>query len=110
MRPGGGRVDMDNAPGESLTFEEALGQLERIVHDLEEGTIGLEESLARYEQGVALLKRCYNQLRNAEQRILLLTGVDEEGQPLLQPFQPTASPEPARKSRKKPDDPRSSSY
>jgi exodeoxyribonuclease VII small subunit len=75
------------------TFEQALAELDRIVHDLEDGQIGLEESLARYEQGVGLLKRCYTQLREAEQRILLLTGVDEEGQPLLQPFQHSATAE-----------------
>jgi exodeoxyribonuclease VII small subunit len=77
---------MSNAAEEPLTFEQALAELDRIVHDLEDGQFGLEESLARYEQGVGLLKRCYTQLREAEQRILLLTGVDEEGQPILQPF------------------------
>jgi len=105
---------MVNPSDESPSFEEALAELERIVHDLEEGSIGLEESLARYEQGVALLKRCYTQLRDAEQRILLLTGVDEEGQPLLQPFQPAATSESIRgeprKGRKKPDEPRGSTY
>jgi exodeoxyribonuclease VII small subunit len=84
---------METSPQDSLTFEQALAELDRIVHDLEDGQIGLEESLARYEQGVGLLKRCYAQLRDAEQRILLLTGVDEEGQPVLQPFQHTATAE-----------------
>jgi exodeoxyribonuclease VII small subunit len=76
-----------------MTFEQALTDLERIVRDLEDGQVGLEESLARYEQGVGLLKRCFTQLRDAEQRILLLTGVDEEGQPILQPFQHSATQE-----------------
>jgi exodeoxyribonuclease VII small subunit len=84
---------MSNSPQDPLTFEQALAELDRIVRDLEDGQIGLEESLARYEQGVGLLKRCYGQLREAEQRILLLTGVDEEGQPVLQPFQHTATAE-----------------
>ena len=104
---------MATPPDESLTFEAALAELDRIVHDLEEGSIGLEESLARYERGVALLKLCYGRMRDAEQRILLLTGVDEEGQPQLQPFpQPPAEharPE-VRKSRKKPQEPRGSAY
>lgn len=83
---------MTTSPQEDpLTFEQALAELDRIVHDLEDGQIGLEESLARYEQGVGLLKRCYGQLREAEQKILLLTGVDEEGQPILQPFQHSAT-------------------
>ncbi len=84
---------MEPSPQDSLTFEQALAELDRIVRDLEDGQIGLDESLARYEQGVGLLKRCYAQLRDAEQRILLLTGVDEEGQPILQPFQHTATAE-----------------
>lgn len=71
---------------EHLNFEQALAELERIVRLLEDGQTGLEESLASYEQGVALLKRCYTQISQAEQRILLLTGVNEEGQPVTEPF------------------------
>jgi exodeoxyribonuclease VII small subunit len=84
---------MNEPTNDSLTFEQALAELEGIVHDLEDGQIGLEESLARYERGVGLLKRCYTHLRDAEQRILLLTGVDEEGQPTVQPFQHAATAE-----------------
>jgi len=68
------------------TFEQALAELEAIVHELEEGKIGLEDALARYEQGVGLLKHGYALLRNAEQRIMQLAGVDEQGRPIVQPF------------------------
>jgi exodeoxyribonuclease VII small subunit len=61
------------------TFEEALQQLETIVHALEEGRLGLGESLAHYENGVKLLKRCHGLLERAERRIELLSGVDAEG-------------------------------
>lgn len=74
-----------------LPFEEALAQLEAIVHDLEEGDTGLDESLSRYEQGIALIKQCHARLRQAEQQILLLTEVDDQGQPVLQPFQHEAT-------------------
>src|SRR2546426_641859 len=74
-----------------LTFEQALAKLEQIVRDLEEGKIGLEESLARYEEGVGLLRRCYGQLRQAELRIVELTGVDGEGKPMQRPFDHAAS-------------------
>jgi exodeoxyribonuclease VII small subunit len=73
------------------TFEEALAELERIVHQLEDGQTDLEASLASYERGVALLKRCHGQLQQAEQRILLLTGVSEEERPVTQPFAHTSS-------------------
>ena len=65
--------------------------------------------------GEALRLRLYRsqfQLREAEQRILLLAGADEENQPILTPFQhsatagETAKPEPKRSVRKRPDEPR----
>ena len=74
-----------------LTFEQALAELDRIVRELEDGKVGLEESLARYEQGVALLKKCYGQLRRAELRIQELVGIDEQGNPITKPFQHVAS-------------------
>jgi exodeoxyribonuclease VII small subunit len=91
----------DESPGDNLTFEQALVELERIVHELEDGQVGLEESLARYEKGVGLLKRCYGQLRTAEQRILQLTGVDDEGLPMSQPFAHTATAEAEKNDGKK---------
>ena|SRR5579884_1702364 len=84
---------MNQPVSDDLTFEQALAALDQIVHELEDGGTGLEEALTRYEQGVGLLKRCYTHLRDAEQRILLLTGVDEEGQPVVQPFQHAATAE-----------------
>lgn len=73
------------------TFEESLLDLERMVRELEDGRLGLEDALARYEQGVGLIKSCYQQLRQAEQRIRMLAGVDEEQQPILQPFKHEAT-------------------
>jgi exodeoxyribonuclease VII small subunit len=70
------------------SFEAALTELERVVRDLEDGQIGLEQALASYEHGVGLLKHCYGLLQQAEQRILILTGEDDSGQPLTEPFEP----------------------
>jgi exodeoxyribonuclease VII small subunit len=84
---------MSESPNSNLTFEQALAELDRIVRDLEDGQLGLEDALSRYEAGVGLLKSCYAQLRNAEQRVLLLTGSDGEGRPLTQPFAHTATPD-----------------
>src|SRR3981189_2825284 len=84
---------MSDSPLDNLTFEQALAELEGIVQELEDGQVGLEESLARYEKGGGLIKRCYGQLRQAEQKILLLTGVDDEGQPAVQPFEHAATAE-----------------
>jgi exodeoxyribonuclease VII small subunit len=94
---------------EKLTFEQALAELDRIVRDLEDGELGLESALDRYESGIALLKRCYAQLREAEQRIVQITGVDAEGKPVLQPFEHAATTDLAEgdgkpRRRKKEDD------
>jgi exodeoxyribonuclease VII small subunit len=77
---------MNESSPEPVKFEDALAELERIVRELEDGQTGLEQALARYEQGVSLLRRCYQQLQQAEQRILTLTGQTEENAPVLKPF------------------------
>jgi exodeoxyribonuclease VII small subunit len=74
-----------------LSFEQALGQLERIVASLERGEPELTSALAKYETGVQLLKRCYGLLDQAEQSVALLTGVDSAGNPLSAPFDATAT-------------------
>lgn len=68
------------------TFEESLARLDAIVHDLEEGSLGLADALARYEEGVGLLSECQSLLERAERRIELLTGVDPEGNAVVRPF------------------------
>ncbi len=90
---------MSDSP-DNPTFEQSLAELERIVHDLEDGQTGLEASLARYERGVHLLRNCYGQLRQAEQRIQLLTGIDEQGEPALKPFEHNATADLARSNTK----------
>src|SRR5579864_809950 len=94
---------------ENPTFEQALAELDRIVKELEEGRIGLEDSLACYENGVGLTKQCYAQLRQAEQRILLLTGTEGDAQPVLELFKHVATAEigkvDLKRRPKKPDEP-----
>ena len=53
------------------------------------------------EIGVGLLKFCYGQLRQAEQRILLLTGANEDGKPVTEPFRHVAAVEPDRPAPKR---------
>ena len=72
-------------------FETALARMEAIVYELEEGRIGLAEALARYEEGVGLLRQCFGLLETAERRIELLTGVDAAGNPVVEPYDDTAS-------------------
>jgi exodeoxyribonuclease VII small subunit len=85
--------DPDNTQsGDQPSFENSLTELESIVHDLEEGQLGLAEALARYEQGVKHLKHCYQLLQDAERKVELLTKVTEDGTPITQPFEEGAEP------------------
>ncbi len=59
---------------EETSLEGALDDLEQIVEMLEEGKMGLEESLELYERGMSLVALCQSRLQNAEKRIECLTG------------------------------------
>ena len=74
-----------------VSFEEALQALQEIVESLESGSLGLEESLARFEQGIGLLKTCNDVLEQAEQRIETLTGFDADGNPKTEPLENEAT-------------------
>lgn len=62
----------------STRFEDALGELEELVKELESGEQPLEESLARFERGVALSRFCQQSLAEAEQKVRVLTQSDSE--------------------------------
>ena len=69
-----------------VTFEQALGTLQEIVTDLEDGELPLEDSLEKYELGIHLLKKCHDSLNQAERKIEILTGIDSEGNPITQDY------------------------
>jgi exodeoxyribonuclease VII small subunit len=62
-----------------LSFERAIEELESIVKRLEDGKVPLEESVAIYERGEALKRRCEELLRQAEARVDKIT-TDANGQ------------------------------
>jgi exodeoxyribonuclease VII small subunit len=57
---------------DQLNFEEALEQLSQLVEKLESGKLPLEESVAAFETGVKLSRRCETLLDQAEQRLQTL--------------------------------------
>jgi len=63
-----------------LSFERAIEELETIVKRLEDGKVPLEESVAIYERGEALKRRCEDLLRQAEARVQKIT-LDASGNP-----------------------------
>ncbi|HZZ45239.1 MAG TPA: exodeoxyribonuclease VII small subunit [Tepidisphaeraceae bacterium] len=60
-------------------FEDALGELEQILAQIESGETGLEESLVKYERGTFLIQHCRTVLNAAEQQIEELGKVPEAG-------------------------------
>ena len=68
-----------------MTYEQQLQQLEALIKQLENGELSLDQALAAYEQGVALIRACQQQLEQAEQRIQRLAR-DANGEETLVPF------------------------
>jgi exodeoxyribonuclease VII small subunit len=62
------------ARGESTApdFEKSLQDLEALIAKLERGDLPLADSLALFEQGVALTRQCHGQLTEARQRVEML--------------------------------------
>lgn len=73
-------AESNHADIKKLSFERALEELESIVTRLEGGQVALEESVAIYERGEALKRRCEELLRQAEARVDKIT-TDAKGQP-----------------------------
>lgn len=73
------------AEQKELDFEAGLKRLERIVAALEQGNASLRESMALFEEGAALVRRCNEQLDRAEQQVLRLQK-GPDGAPVELPF------------------------
>lgn len=73
-------ADTAAADVKHLPFEKAIEELESIVKRLEEGKVPLEESVAIYERGEVLKRRCEELLRQAESRVEKIT-LDAGGKP-----------------------------
>ena len=70
------------SPDKEPSFEQAIDKLEDLIEQIESGEVGLEEAIAQYEQGQALIKRCRGILDKAERRIAELTQ-DDKGEPTI---------------------------
>ncbi len=63
-----------------LKFEDAIKELKVLVDKIEQGELGLEDSLEQYERGMVLIRHCREQLAKAEKRIEKISnskGVEE---------------------------------
>ncbi|CAD0184432.1 Exodeoxyribonuclease 7 small subunit [Ruegeria sp. THAF57] len=71
---------MTDTPVDQMTFEQAMKELEAVVGQLERGDVALDQSIALYERGAALKKRCEDELKRAEEKVAAIT-LDADGQP-----------------------------
>jgi exodeoxyribonuclease VII small subunit len=69
---------MTDTPVEKMTFEQAMAELEQVVGKLERGDVALDDSIALYERGAALKKRCETKLKVAEEKVAAIT-LDSDG-------------------------------
>ena len=59
-------------------FETKMGELEKIVNDLEKGDMNLDDSLVKFEEGMKISKECSKMLDDAEKKITILLEKDGE--------------------------------
>ncbi len=71
---------MSDKPVKELSFEEAMGELEKVVAQLERGDVALDASIKLYERGAALKAHCETRLKAAEEKVAQIT-LGEGGQP-----------------------------
>ncbi|NCB58862.1 MAG: exodeoxyribonuclease VII small subunit [Gammaproteobacteria bacterium] len=69
---------------ESLSFDAALGELEQIVQQLEQGDLPLETALKQFERGIQLARVSKQKLEQAEQQVQILLQQGEQEK--LTPF------------------------
>ena len=67
------------ASTDSIDFEKAMQELEKLVERMEKGDLSLEDSLKDFERSVELTRRCQTALKEAEQKVqLLMKNADQE--------------------------------
>lgn len=68
-----------------IKFEDALKKLEKLVLELEEGNLSLDDSLKKYEEGIKLAGLCSKKLEAAKKKVEILVK-KEGGKIELEPF------------------------
>ena len=70
-----------------INFEKALQELQKSVQSLESGDLSLEDSLKEFEKGVKLVRSCQTELKKAEKKIEILTGISSKNEPEIENFE-----------------------
>jgi exodeoxyribonuclease VII small subunit len=61
-------------PAQELTFEKALAELEKLVAQMEGGSLPLEQALAAHKRGLELARFCQERLEAAQRQVKVLEG------------------------------------
>jgi exodeoxyribonuclease VII small subunit len=79
----------EQEPGDvaGMSFEQALGELERIVQELERGQLDLDAAIKAYERGSQLKAHCSTKLREAQLRVERIS-LASDGTAQAQPVEP----------------------
>ncbi|MCZ6697992.1 MAG: exodeoxyribonuclease VII small subunit [Planctomycetota bacterium] len=72
-----------------IKFEEAMSKLEKIVASIEQGKVGLEESIKQFEEGMGLIQQCRGVLNDAELKIQKLQSAGADGVSVRDAKEPT---------------------
>ena len=65
-------------PSDPVSFEQSLKKLEEAVHKLEDGSLGLDDALKAFEQGIQWSRQCHQRLVEAEKRVEILLKNEKE--------------------------------
>jgi exodeoxyribonuclease VII small subunit len=81
---------MEQKPIETMTYEEALQELEKVVSSLESGSVALDKSIDLYTRGSLLKDHCQKRLISAEEKIsqIISNGKDSKIQLAPIPMDP----------------------
>lgn len=82
-----------------IKFEDALGKLEKIVSDLENSELSLDDSIKKYEEGIKLARICSQKLEQAKKKVEVLIK-NSDGKFEIAPFEEAVSEESVPKSKK----------
>ncbi len=74
-----GQMGQQKSAKAEENFEQTLERLQGLVRELESGECSLEDSLKKFEEGMALARGCQERLNAAEQKIELLIKADKNG-------------------------------
>ena len=90
--------DKTSPKKKEVNFEQSFTRLEKILEQMNSGTVSLDESLSLYEEADSLILNCNKKLQNAEKKVKILVknregelNINENEEPITEDFSPSSS-------------------